>query len=98
MDLWSVGCIIAELANVGRPLFLGSVVEYQVGEKHLKVIFRFKKRCFFKGEILLGTPTEKIPDYKPCPLCHPTITFSPDDCQGVFLSEGTAGASQLQTL
>ena len=53
---------------------------------------------FFKGEILLGTPTEEIPDYKLCLLCHPTITFSPDDCQNVFLSEGTAAASQLQTL
>jgi len=55
IDLWSAGCIFAELANGGRPLFPGSDVEDQ-----LKRIFR-----------LLGSPTEdswpgvsKLPDYK----------------------------------
>ncbi|XP_030905562.2 cyclin-dependent kinase 5 isoform X1 [Melopsittacus undulatus] len=55
IDMWSAGCIFAELANAGRPLFPGNDVDDQ-----LKRIFR-----------LLGTPTEeqwpamaKLPDYK----------------------------------
>ncbi|GAB6019501.1 cyclin-dependent kinase 5 [Chamberlinius hualienensis] len=67
IDTWSAGCIFAELANAGRPLFPGSDVDDQ-----LKRIFK-----------LLGTPTEdawpgmtQLPDYKPFPMYHPTITFA----------------------
>ncbi|KAK3853206.1 hypothetical protein Pcinc_040236 [Petrolisthes cinctipes] len=65
--MWSAGCIFAELANAGRPLFPGSDVEDQV-----KRIFK-----------LLGTPTEEtwpgmtsLPDYKSFPLYQPTMTLS----------------------
>ena len=65
--MWSAGCIFAELANAGRPLFPGSDVDDQI------------KRVFK----LLGTPTEEtwpgmsgLPDYKPFPLYHPSLTFS----------------------
>lgn len=58
IDLWSAGCIFAEMANAGRPLFPGSDVDDQ-----LKRIFK-----------LLGTPTEEswpeltqLPDFKPFP-------------------------------
>lgn len=58
IDCWSAGCIFAELANAGRPLFPGSDVDDQ-----LKRIFK-----------LLGTPTEdswpgitQLSDYKPFP-------------------------------
>ena len=34
IDMWSAGCIFAELANAGRPLFPGSDVDDQVG-RHL---------------------------------------------------------------
>ena len=30
IDMWSAGCIFAELANTGRPLFPGSDVDDQV--------------------------------------------------------------------
>lgn len=56
IDMWSAGCIFAELANAGRPLFPGNDVDDQ-----LKRIFK-----------LLGTPTEdtwpgvsQLPEYKP---------------------------------
>ena len=65
--MWSAGCIFAELANAGRPLFPGSDVDDQI------------KRVFK----LLGTPSEEswpgmtsLPDYKPFPLYHPSLTFS----------------------
>lgn len=58
IDMWSAGCIFAELANAGRPLFPGSDVDDQ-----LKRIFK-----------LLGTPTEEnwpgvsqLADFKPFP-------------------------------
>lgn len=64
IDMWSAGCIFAELANAGRPLFPGNDVEDQ-----LKRIFK-----------LLGTPTEEswpemvtLPDYKPMPNYPVTI-------------------------
>jgi len=67
IDMWSAGCIFAELANSGRPLFPGSDVDDQ-----LKRIFK-----------LLGTPTEEtwpahtqLPDYKPFPMYHPTTSLS----------------------
>ena len=67
IDMWSAGCIFAELANAGRPLFPGSDVDDQI------------KRVFK----LLGTPSEdtwpgmtSLPDYKPFPLYHPSLTFS----------------------
>jgi cyclin-dependent kinase 5 len=80
IDMWSAGCIFAEIANAGRPLFPGSDVDDQ-----LKRIFK-----------LLGTPTEdswpgvtQLADYKvsahtragqtsveqPMPLYHPSMTF-----------------------
>lgn len=67
IDMWSAGCIFAELANAGRPLFPGNDVNDQ-----LKRIFK-----------LLGTPTEatwsgisQLPEYKPFPIYHPTMSFS----------------------
>ncbi|XP_022650679.1 cyclin-dependent-like kinase 5 [Varroa jacobsoni] len=67
IDMWSAGCIFAELANAGRPLFPGSDVDDQ-----LKRIFK-----------LLGTPSEdtwpnmsKLPEYKAFPIYHPTTSFS----------------------
>ncbi|MCL4143304.1 UNVERIFIED_CONTAM: hypothetical protein GTU68_007765, partial [Idotea baltica] len=66
IDMWSAGCIFAELANAGRPLFPGSDVDDQ-----LKRIFK-----------LLGTPTEEtwpsmnaLPDFKPFPPYQPTMTL-----------------------
>jgi len=66
IDMWSSGCIFAEIANAGRPLFPGGDVDDQ-----LKRIFK-----------LLGTPTEEswpgvsqLPDFKPMPLYHPSMTF-----------------------
>ncbi|XP_015175052.1 PREDICTED: cyclin-dependent-like kinase 5 isoform X2 [Polistes dominula] len=63
IDMWSAGCIFAELANAGRPLFPGSDIDDQ-----LKRIFK-----------MLGTPTEEtwpeltmLIDYKPFPQYHPT--------------------------
>ena len=62
----SAGCIFAELANAGRPLFPGSDVDDQI------------KRVFK----LLGTPTEdtwqgmaSLPDYKPFPLYQPSLSL-----------------------
>lgn len=67
IDMWSAGCIFAELANAGRPLFPGSDVDDQL-------------RRIFK---LLGTPTEEtwpvmtqLPDYKPFPLYQPNMSLS----------------------
>nr|CAG4634856.1 EOG090X081V [Alona affinis] len=67
IDMWSAGCIFAELANAGRPLFPGSDVDDQ-----LKRIFK-----------LLGTPTEEgwpgltqLPDYKPFANYQPTTTLA----------------------
>ncbi|CAJ0579087.1 unnamed protein product, partial [Mesorhabditis spiculigera] len=66
IDMWSAGCIFAEISNAGRPLFPGADVDDQ-----LKRIFK-----------LLGTPTEEtwpgvmgLPEYKPLPLYHPSMTF-----------------------
>nr|KAF6283904.1 cyclin dependent kinase 5 [Pipistrellus kuhlii] len=78
IDMWSAGCIFAELANAGRPLFPGNDVDDQ-----LKRIFRYPSIAFasspWEGE-LLGTPTEeqwpsmtKLPDYKPYPM-YPATT------------------------
>ena len=57
IDIWSAGCIFAELAAGGRPLFPGSDVDEQ-----LKRIYK-----------VTGTPNEKtwpgitkLPDYKVC--------------------------------
>ncbi|GIX91025.1 hypothetical protein CEXT_258261, partial [Caerostris extrusa] len=69
IDMWSAGCIFAELANAGRPLFPGSDVDDQ-----LKRIFKYPLIC---------TPTEEtwpgmtqLPEYKPFPLYHPTTSFA----------------------
>ncbi|CAL2037627.1 unnamed protein product [Caenorhabditis brenneri] len=67
IDMWSAGCIFAEISNAGRPLFPGADVDDQ-----LKRIFK-----------QLGTPTEEswpsisqLPDFKPYPVYHPTLTWS----------------------
>ncbi|EFO91047.1 hypothetical protein GCK72_008427 [Caenorhabditis remanei] len=67
IDMWSAGCIFAEISNAGRPLFPGADVDDQ-----LKRIFK-----------QLGSPTEdswpsitQLPDYKPYPIYHPTLTWS----------------------
>ncbi|CAG5089445.1 Oidioi.mRNA.OKI2018_I69.PAR.g12220.t1.cds [Oikopleura dioica] len=58
VDSWSAGCIFAEIANSGTPLFPGQDIEDQ-----LRIIFR-----------LVGTPTDtewptmrRLPDYRPFP-------------------------------
>ncbi|NXR93361.1 CDK5 kinase, partial [Hypocryptadius cinnamomeus] len=86
IDMWSAGCIFAELANAGRPLFPGNDVDDQ-----LKRIFRYPwewgaPECWVSPwwpltvPTLLGTPTEeqwpamaKLPDYKPYPM-YPATT------------------------
>lgn len=67
IDMWSAGCIFAELANAGRPLFPGSDVDDQ-----LKRIFK-----------MLGTPNEetwpgveKLPEFKQFPIYHPSLSFN----------------------
>jgi cyclin-dependent kinase 5 len=67
IDLWSAGCIFAEIANGGKPLFPGADVDDQ-----LKRIFR-----------LLGTPTEEtwpsmthLPDFKLMPFYQPAMPLS----------------------
>ncbi|KAG5449295.1 cyclin-dependent kinase 5 [Clonorchis sinensis] len=62
IDVWSAGCIFAEMSNAGRPLFPGFDVEDQ-----LQRIFK-----------LLGTPTEvtwptvtELPDYEPFTVIYP---------------------------
>uniref|UniRef100_A0A2K6LLU2 Cell division protein kinase 5 n=1 Tax=Rhinopithecus bieti TaxID=61621 RepID=A0A2K6LLU2_RHIBE len=74
IDMWSAGCIFAELANAGRPLFPGNDVDDQ-----LKRIFRYPL-ILNSVDTLLGTPTEeqwpsmtKLPDYKPYPM-YPATT------------------------
>ncbi|CAB1448564.1 unnamed protein product [Pleuronectes platessa] len=87
IDMWSAGCIFAELANAGRPLFPGNDVDDQ-----LKRIFRYLLLTSVVDSdsmsfllilfviTLLGTPTEeqwqtmtKLPDYKPYPM-YPATT------------------------
>ncbi|XP_017785152.1 PREDICTED: cyclin-dependent-like kinase 5 [Nicrophorus vespilloides] len=84
IDMWSAGCIFAELANAGRPLFPGSDVDDQL-------------RRIFK---LLGTPTEDtwagisaLPDYKPFPLYQPNMSWSQ-----VVPKLGNRGRDLLQRL
>lgn len=67
IDMWSAGCIFAEISNAGRPLFPGADVDDQ-----LKRIFK-----------QLGTPTEEswpsisqLPDFKAYTIFHPTLTWS----------------------
>uniref|UniRef100_A0A0N5A841 Cell division protein kinase 5 n=1 Tax=Syphacia muris TaxID=451379 RepID=A0A0N5A841_9BILA len=67
IDMWSSGCIFAEMANSGKPLFPGADVDDQ-----LKRIFK-----------LLGTPTEEswpsfsnLPEFKPMPVYRSSVPFS----------------------
>ncbi|KAF8357144.1 cdk-5 [Pristionchus pacificus] len=67
IDMWSAGCIFAEISNAGRPLFPGADVDDEL-------------RRIFK---LLGCPSDdtwpgvsQLPDYKPMQMYHPTMTFS----------------------
>lgn len=84
IDMWSAGCIFAELANAGRPLFPGSDVDDQ-----LKRIFK-----------LLGTPTEdtwagmsQLPEFKQFPMYHPSMTLAQ-----VIPKLSTKGRDLLQRL
>lgn len=84
IDMWSAGCIFAELANAGRPLFPGSDVDDQL-------------RRIFK---LLGTPTEEtwsgmtqLPDFKPFPTYQPNMSLSQ-----VVPKLGNRGRDLLQRL
>ncbi|XP_060519798.1 cyclin-dependent-like kinase 5 isoform X1 [Cylas formicarius] len=95
IDMWSAGCIFAELTNaevlfyptsslLGRPLFPGSDVDDQI-------------RRIFK---LLGTPTEdtwsgisQLPDYKPFPVYQATMSLSQ-----VVPKLGNKGRDLLQKL
>lgn len=64
IDQWSAGCIFAELANGGRPLFPGSDIDDQ-----LKRIFKLL------GEQLENWPgVTLLPDYKD--LSIPPVTFT----------------------
>jgi cyclin-dependent kinase 5 len=63
IDMWSAGCIFAEIANAGKPLFPGNDVDDQ-----LKKVFK-----------VTGTPTERtwpgltrLPEYKEFPIFPPT--------------------------
>ncbi|KAF5329588.1 hypothetical protein D9619_009426 [Psilocybe cf. subviscida] len=74
IDMWSVGCILAEMAMQGTPLF--------PGDSEIDQIFRifrhvaFSRRCMYLptnfNYRILGTPNEEVwpgvsslPDYKP---------------------------------
>ncbi|CAM4920101.1 unnamed protein product [Rotaria socialis] len=66
IDIWSAGCIFAELANGGKPLFSGESVDDQL-------------RRIFK---VIGTPTEEnwpgvstLPEYKPFSIYQPTLSL-----------------------
>ncbi|CAD5215440.1 unnamed protein product [Bursaphelenchus okinawaensis] len=66
VDIWSAGCIFAEIANSGKPLFSGNNVTDQ-----LRLIFR-----------VTGVPTEyfwpgvtKLPEYKAIVPFSPSITI-----------------------
>jgi serine/threonine protein kinase len=64
IDQWSAGCIFAELANGGRPLFPGSDIDDQ-----LKRIFKLL------GDQLENWPgVTLLPDYKD--LSVPSVTFT----------------------
>lgn len=83
IDCWSAGCIFAELANAGRPLFPGSDVDDQ-----LKRIFK-----------LLGTPNEEtwsgvsqLPDYKSF------TSYPPTNFQQVVPKLNSKGRDLLQKL
>jgi cyclin-dependent kinase 5 len=71
VDSWSAGCIFAEIANSGTPLFPGQDIEVNILslndcswiQDQLRIIFR-----------LIGTPTDnewptmrRLPDYRPFP-------------------------------
>ena len=43
IDMWSAGCIFAELANAGRPLFPGSDVDDQVLDLKFELLYFFSK-------------------------------------------------------
>uniref|UniRef100_A0A673L247 Cell division protein kinase 5 n=1 Tax=Sinocyclocheilus rhinocerous TaxID=307959 RepID=A0A673L247_9TELE len=64
IDMWSAGCIFAELANAGRPLFPGNDVDDQ-----LKRIFRYPLHSNF----CWWQTMNKLPDYKPYPM-YPATT------------------------
>ncbi|KAF4087490.1 hypothetical protein AMELA_G00071200 [Ameiurus melas] len=82
IDMWSAGCIFAELANAGRPLFPGNDVDDQ-----LKRIFRYPGIAFLliymstlahRFNRLVSEQEQwqtmtKLPDYKPYPM-YPATT------------------------
>ena len=78
----SAGCIFAELANAGRPLFPGSDVDDQIKRAGLFLTLPDSDSLFHKVFKLLGTPTEdtwqgmaSLPDYKPFPLYQPSLSL-----------------------
>ncbi|NWT06436.1 CDK5 kinase, partial [Mionectes macconnelli] len=54
IDMWSAGCIFAELANAGRPLFPGNDVDDQ-----LKRIFRYPWEWGERDPLGIGIPWER---------------------------------------
>ncbi|NWX49955.1 CDK5 kinase, partial [Steatornis caripensis] len=56
IDMWSAGCIFAELANAGRPLFPGNDVDDQ-----LKRIFRYPSGAAGRGSPLCPQPYPMYP-------------------------------------
>ena len=78
----SAGCIFAELANAGRPLFPGSDVDDQIKRVGLFFQLSLSNSLFYQVFKLLGTPTEdtwqgmaSLPDYKPFPLYQPSLSL-----------------------
>ncbi|KAG8506153.1 Cyclin-dependent-like kinase 5 [Galemys pyrenaicus] len=62
IDMWSAGCIFAELANAGRPLFPGNDVDDQ-----LKRIFRYPSSFPCPG----SEPTGRVRDGGSLGCCRP---------------------------
>ncbi|CAM9204500.1 unnamed protein product [Bubo scandiacus] len=80
IDMWSAGCIFAELANAGRPLFPGERQGLCPGEARGGPGVPPRWPLTAVVPTLLGTPTEeqwpamaKLPDYKPYPM-YPATT------------------------
>uniref|UniRef100_A0A671TW83 Cell division protein kinase 5 n=1 Tax=Sparus aurata TaxID=8175 RepID=A0A671TW83_SPAAU len=63
IDMWSAGCIFAELANAGRPLFPGNDV----------LILGTNELCSDRTIDLQWQTMTKLPDYKPYPM-YPATT------------------------
>eukprot|EP00058_Branchiostoma_floridae_P003411 XP_002588899.1 hypothetical protein BRAFLDRAFT_115150 [Branchiostoma floridae] len=77
IDMWSAGCIFAELANAGRPLFPGNDVDDQ-----LKRIFRYPFMGFTFCQFFKNLHEDtwpgmsRLPDYKPFPIYQVTTSLA----------------------